>query len=280
VRFKIGDFSKLSRVSEKTLRYYDEIGLLKPVSIHRSNRYRYYSVEQLPRLNRIIALKSAGFPLEEVAILMDENLPMEKVKSTLKGRLAEIRQKLNEDLDQLLRMQALIEDMEPMNTIPASKVNIQKIDAMLVASIRDFVPAYSDIWQLYDEILVYLKRNGIPPAGPPMAIYYDKEYKENNIDVETAVPIIREPERIYRICISKLPEVELMACVVHRGDYSKIGQAYSALMAWIEQNGYRITGNEREIYLKRPENTVDPLLFVTELQFPVKRVYHQQKRDN
>lgn len=277
MRFKIGDFSRLSRVSVKALRYYDEIGLLKPVTVHSTNRYRYYSVEQLPRLNRVIALKNCGFPLEEVAILMEKDLPMEKVKSILKSRLSGIRQKLNENLDQLLRMQELLENMEYLNTIPVSKVSIKKIDAILVASIRDVIPTYADIWQLYDEVFAYLKRNRIPTVGPPMAIYYDKEYNENNIDVETAVPISHKPERIYRIRISELPPVELMACVMHRGDYSKIGQAYHSLMTWIGRNGYCITGNEREVYLNRQENTIDPVSFVTELQFPVKSVYHRRK---
>jgi len=62
--FKIGEFSKLSQVTVKTLRYYDEIGLLKPAEVDRFTSYRYYSVDQLPRLNRILALKDLGLSLE------------------------------------------------------------------------------------------------------------------------------------------------------------------------------------------------------------------------
>jgi DNA-binding transcriptional MerR regulator len=70
---KIGDFSKLARVSIKALRYYDEIGLLKPVSVDQYTGYRYYSTSQLPRLIRIIALKDMGLSLEEIAKLLGEN---------------------------------------------------------------------------------------------------------------------------------------------------------------------------------------------------------------
>ncbi len=73
--FKIGEFSKLSQVTVKTLRYYDEIGLLKPAEVDRFTSYRYYSVDQLPRLNRILALKDLGLSLDQVAHLLDGNLP-------------------------------------------------------------------------------------------------------------------------------------------------------------------------------------------------------------
>ena len=64
---RIGDFSKLSRVSIKALRYYDQMGMLKPIDVDRSTGYRSYSVSQLPRLNRILALKDLGLSLEQIA---------------------------------------------------------------------------------------------------------------------------------------------------------------------------------------------------------------------
>jgi DNA-binding transcriptional MerR regulator len=69
---KIGEFSALTQVSIKTLRYYDEVGLLNPVRIDPETGYRYYSASQLPRLHRILALKDLGFPLNRVAEALDE----------------------------------------------------------------------------------------------------------------------------------------------------------------------------------------------------------------
>ena len=83
---KIGDFSRLSRVSVKALRYYDEIGLLKPVEVDRFTGYRYYSAEQLPRLNRIVALKDLGLSLVEVSQLLDENLTSDRIAAMLRGK--------------------------------------------------------------------------------------------------------------------------------------------------------------------------------------------------
>ena len=76
---KIGDFSKFSRVSIKTLRYYDEIGLLKPAEVDKFTGYRYYSVDQLSRLNRIMGLKDLGLSLEEINQLLAGNPSAEKV---------------------------------------------------------------------------------------------------------------------------------------------------------------------------------------------------------
>lgn len=94
---KIGDFSRLSRVTVKALRYYDEIGLLKPVKVDRFSGYRYYSVDQLPRLNRIVVLKNLGLSLEEVSQLVNNDLPAEHIRQLLQVKQAEIRQRLQDE---------------------------------------------------------------------------------------------------------------------------------------------------------------------------------------
>ena len=98
---KIGDFSRLSRVTVKALRYYDEIGLLKPVAVDRFTGYRYYSADQLPRLNRIIVLKNLGLSLEEVSQLLNNDLPAEHIRQLLHVKRAEIRQRLQDEQGRL-----------------------------------------------------------------------------------------------------------------------------------------------------------------------------------
>ncbi len=94
---RIGDFSKLSRVSIKALRFYDEMGLLKPISVDRFSGYRFYEYNQLPRLHRILALKDLGFSLEEIGHLLAGDLSAEQMRGMLKLRQAEIRQKVREE---------------------------------------------------------------------------------------------------------------------------------------------------------------------------------------
>ncbi len=269
--FRIGDFSRFGRVSVKTLRYYDEVGLLKPAKVDRFTGYRYYSGDQLPRLNRILALKNLGLSLEDVAKLLSNDPPLAKIRDVLQSRLAEIRQRLSEDQGRILRMEELLRQMDKEGTMADYEVVIKKVDAEMVASVRDVIPVYSDVGRLFEEIFACLGRNGVPPVGPTVAIYYDEEYTEQNVAVEAAVPIGKKIAGTERIVIRELPAVEQMACVIHQGDYGDVGQAYQALMTWIEHNGYRIIDPNREVYIQGPGQNVDPKSYVTEIQFPVEK---------
>jgi DNA-binding transcriptional MerR regulator len=80
---KIGDFSKLSRVTVKTLRYYDEVGLLRPVEVDPFTGYRYYALDQLPRLHRILALKDLGFALEQISQIINEGVSPDQLRGML-----------------------------------------------------------------------------------------------------------------------------------------------------------------------------------------------------
>src|SRR5260221_4653105 len=94
---RIGDFSKLSRVSIKPLRYYDEMGLLKPISIDGSTGYRSYAASQLPRLNRILALKDLGFSLQQIGQVLNEGVSSEQLHGMLRLKRAELQQQIAEE---------------------------------------------------------------------------------------------------------------------------------------------------------------------------------------
>jgi len=94
---RIGDFSKLSRIPVKTLRYYDEMGLLQPVQVDPFTGYRLYEYSQLSDLNRILALKDLGFSLEEIGRLLDDGLSVEQMRGMLKLRETEARQMVQEE---------------------------------------------------------------------------------------------------------------------------------------------------------------------------------------
>src|SRR5512147_3281105 len=110
--FKIGDFSRLTQVSIKTLRYYDEIGLLKPAQIDRFTNYRYYTIEQLPRLNRILALKDLGLSLDQIGDLLKRDLPADQLRGMLMLRQAEIEQEMQAMHLQMRRVEARLKQIE------------------------------------------------------------------------------------------------------------------------------------------------------------------------
>lgn len=269
--FKIGDFSSLSRVSVKTLRYYDEIGLLKPAEIDRFTGYRYYSVEQLPRLNRIVAFKELGFSLNEIGGLLSDDLSYADIYDLLRGRKAGIEQQLHDAETKIARLEEWLVQIEKEGKMPEYQVTIKKTSPLLITSVRDVLPAYNAISTLYNELFGFLGKAGVSLSGPPMVIYHDTGYKEHDTDMEAAVPVSRPVEITGRIQVYRLPEITQAACLVHHGDYTKFNQAYQAIMTWIEQNGYHISGNIREVYLQGPEQCKDPENYVTEIQIPVEK---------
>ena len=270
---RIGDFSKLSRVSVKTLRYYDEMGLLKPIAVDHFTGYRFYEFDQLPRLYRILALKDLGFSLEEVGRLLTEKLSAEQMRGMLKLRQAEIRQRVEAEAERLARVERWLRQIEQENSMSRYDVVIKKLDAVEAASVRGVVPTPPDQGALWGELMGALNEQQARMIGPPMAIYHDGEFKERDWDIEVVMPIAEALTPDKRLRVYRLPGFETAACVVHAGPFATIGQAYDALAKWIDENGYRIVGPWRELNLRPPEppgdqNDVNTL---TEIQFPVEK---------
>jgi DNA-binding transcriptional MerR regulator len=273
--FKIGDFSKLSQVTVKTLRYYDELGLLKPVEVDRFTGYRYYSADQLPRLNRILALKDLGLSLEQIATLLNDRVTAEQMRGMLRLKQIEAQARVEEDRARLARVEARLRQIEQEGKMPAYEVVIKKIPAACIASIRGMIPTYSQQQNLWGELYGYLGQQRAQFNGPCFAVYHDPEYKERDVDVEVCQPIAGTLAGSGRVTVRELPATETMASVVHKGAFLTIGDAYTALMQWIQANGYRIVGASREIYLHAGDGKTvrqDDPTYVTEIQFPVEKV--------
>lgn len=269
--FKIGDFSKLSRVSVKTLRYYDEIGLITPVRVDDFTGYRYYSTDQLPRLNRILALKDLGFSLEQIARLLDDGLPAGHIGEMLELRKREIRDQIEADQVRLNLIEGRLKQIEREGNMPVHDVVIKSIEPVTIASVRSIIPSYEYSGQLFGELVGYLMSHRVQFSGPPLGLYYDTEYKEQDVDVEVAVPVDPSTRGSDRIKVYELPAIETAACLIHKGDYYLFPESYEALMRWIQDNGYQITGTDRQIYLRSYGDTSDMSDFLTEIQFPVVR---------
>jgi effector-binding domain-containing protein len=270
---KIGDFSKFARVSIKTRRYYDEIGLLKPAQVDKFTGYRYYSVDQLSRLNRIIGLKDLGLSLEEIGQLLVGNPSAEKMIELLRAKREAAIARLYEEETRLRRVEEWLRRIEKEGTMPGYDVVIKKLEAVKVASVRNVIPSYNQVSKLFNELFSYLAGQRAQFAGPPLTIYHDAEYRDKDADVEVAVPITGAIPPTERIRMQVLPEIEQSACLIHKGPYENLHHAYAALMTWVEANGYQIIWPNREVYLKGPgeENKDDPATYVTEIQLPVKK---------
>jgi effector-binding domain-containing protein len=154
--------------------------------------------------------------------------------------------------------------------MPTQDVMLKKVPSIEVASVRDTVPT-TGFSQLFGEVFAYLGRYGVNPAGPTMGIYYDVEFQEEAVDVETAVPVSDTLPNGERVKRRELPAVEEAACILHEGKFDNLAETYDQLMAWIETNGYRVAGPIREVYVQWAEPGGDPTTNVTEIQIPVEK---------
>lgn len=270
--FKIGDFSKLCRVPVSALRYYADIGLLEPAHTDRFTSYRYYSLDQLPRLNRILALKDLGLSLEQIKQVLNEDLPASEVRGMLRLKEAELEQEFEEVQMRLKRVKARLMLIEQENTIMSQpEVVLKSLEKMTGLSLREVVPTPSSVGTLMGEMFGTVMGHQVPVTGTPFAIFHDGEFKPQDMDVEIVFPvapgtkITLDMERGPKITTREFSTIDSAACIIHTGPYETLEQTYTVIGKWIEANGYQISGPSREVYL-RPPGEEDP---ITEIQFPV-----------
>ena len=270
---KIGDFARLTQVSIVTLRYYDEMDLLKPVKVDSFTGYRFYSVEQLPRLNRILALKDLGFSLDQIKLMLADGLAVEQLRAMLTLQKNEVEKRLSDEQERLHRIESRLRQIEMENKMPNYDVVIKNAPAMLVASCRMTIPTNDQVPQYlgpaFDEVYDYIRKQGAKDTSPCFALWHSPSDVYENEDVEAIVPIDRQIKEAGRIKIYELP-ITQVAAVVHQGNFEDFTQGHAALLEWIDANGYKIVGPYREIYIKfNHQNLADT---TTEIQFAVKKV--------
>jgi len=242
-------------------------------------------VEQLPRLNRILALKDLGFSLEQVSRVLSEDVPAEQLRGMLTLKQAEIERQLTEGRTRLMRVEARLKQIEEEGKPSPYEVVLKKTSRQTIASTRQVVPTLDDMpvyrCDLYDELYDSLERLRIEADGPEYALYHDVEFLDSDIDMEAAVVVGEAPEAASeggdRPTFRELPPVAEMASVVHRGSAWEIPRAIAALFGWIGANGYSTAGPYRELHLYGRENdlfradpaNVDSILL--EIQVPVRQ---------
>ncbi|MEO0458475.1 MAG: MerR family transcriptional regulator [Cyanobacteria bacterium P01_A01_bin.114] len=267
--YKISAFSRLGQVSIKALRLYDQRGLLKPAQVNTETSYRYYKLDQLPRLHRILALKAMGLSLEQIGQLLNDNLSFEQMQAMLRLKQTELQQQLVEGQHRLAAVNAHLQYLQEEQTMPDYEVILKSVEPIhYVASIRETIPAYNTVGQLFNELMAYLGQHRTQPQGFCAAIWHDAEYTEKDVDAEAIVIVPETLKGNGRIQVKSLPALETVAAIIHRGPYSALNQAYGALMQWIEENNYQIVGPNREIYLQGGAEQNNPD-YITEIQFPV-----------
>ena len=286
--FKIGDFSRIAQVSVKALRHYGELGLFKPAWIDRYTGYRYYTAEQMPRLNRILALKDLGFSLEQITKLLGEDLPYAELRGMMRLKQAELEQSIQAEQARLERVEARLEQIESEGVMPTHEVVLKAVPSQRIVGVRSVIPGFQAMAPIFDDLHGYLltEKASFEAKSPKLAIYYDLEFNDQGMDVEIAAPLNKMLSSKPPFLVHELPGVETMACAIHQGDYARLGETYQALMNWVEASGYHACGPNRELFLSPPREIGGTNLPITEIQLPVEkkptRIYlskHQEDDD-
>lgn len=270
--FTVGEFARLAQVSRRLLRYYDEIGLLKPSHTDRFTDYRYYRADQLPRLNRILALKDLGLSLDQIGRLLDDQVSPEEIQGMLRMKKIESEQRLQEEEQRLRNIESRLLFLRNAEAERPLDVVVKQIPAQPALTVRTVIPAFDAGVALFGQMMAALPaRSG---RGLYFGIWHSGGPYEQDSDVELGCLLetgnhapVELPGGL-RLRLRELPAVATMATFVLQGPPENAHIGYSAIGVWAETNRYRFVDAPREIFLHLPQ-AADGRDGVTEIQYPV-----------
>lgn len=269
---KIGDFSKLSRISIRMLRHYDEIGLLVPKNIDDMTRYRYYCEEQLAEAGRITALKTMGFSLTAITEIIKNYNDPKALSDFLLVKQAEVQVEADEIKQRLLLIETAIKRLREDDMAMNYNVILKTLPERYVASIRKKLPAYNQEGMLWNMLCTETAEMNLQQADNcyNLAIFHDEGYQESDVDVEIQMTVKGQYPNTENVIFKTVPEVEI-ASATYKGSYEKITAVNHAVANWVSDNGYEFNGAMFCIYHVSPAQTQNPNELVTELCYPVKK---------
>ncbi len=271
-----GKFSRMARVSKRTLRYYDSIDLFKPTHVDPDKGIRYYSAKQMADLNRILALKELGMSLDQIRRMLEEDVSQEEIHGMLMLKRAEAEQALLASVQRFRSIEARIQNPD---LFLKQGIVLKAVEKLPFSSCRRVVTDYTEFQAMGFSILKQVPQLVAKGNFSQFAslIHGDTfDFEDGNLDVEMGILMPRltgqsiEISEDFFLEERILPAVKAMASVVVSGGPSRYPAGFAAAAQWIEDNGYEIVGPQREILLEIPASG-DQNDMVIELQFPVEQ---------
>ena len=267
LKFKIGEFSRLCKVTVRTLRHYEKIGLLAPGETDRWTGYRYYTAAQMQTMGIIKRLKELGYTLEEIKGYLEEGGTPDE---------ASLREKLIQTQEDLARMQRRISILSSLLDSQAKEKTMEKVyyeslAAITVASHREIIPDYNAIGRMCCEVIgPEMARLGCVCSQPGYCFTVEHgEYSPTNVDIEYCEQVEKACKDSDIIKFKELPAVQKAICMKHYGPYDTIYESYMELFSIIEQRGLKVAGQPRASYVDGAWNRQDPQEWLTVIQIPV-----------
>lgn len=269
---KIGDFSKLARVTIRMLRHYDEIGLLHPLHTDAASGYRYYEAKQLITMGRITALREMGFALSEISAFLAASDHAGQQEALLLRRQEELQEEARRTAYRLTLLSSALRRLRKEDTAMTYDVNLKTIPSRYAATVRRVIPSYEQEGILWNMLMAETAGMKLTYDNPCYccAVFHDAEFKEADVEVEVQQTLRGTYTDTEHVSFRTLPEVTVASTVVH-GPYTLMDEANAAVAAWISDNGYVFDGPMFTIYHVSPHETQNPEEYVTEVCYPVRK---------
>jgi len=271
LKLKIGEFSQLMQVTVKTLRHYEQLGLLLPDEVDDWTGYRYYKLEQMQRLNDIRRLKDMGFSLDEIKELYEEDRHTPDIDQ-LDQKIRQCEEDLKRLLNRREQLHKLRDSQQQINAM--DKFSIQSLPAIIVASHREVIPNFAAIGPMCVNVIgPEMQRLGCKcsPTDYCFTIEHNKEYTPTNIDIEYCEQVEEMGQDSSIVQFKQLEAVPTAICMKHVGPYERFYESYIELFKYIEEQGYRIVGQHRCCYVDGAWNQEDPEKWLSIIQVPVEK---------
>jgi DNA-binding transcriptional MerR regulator len=257
------------------LRYYDSIGLLRPVRIDPATGYRYYSADQLPRLNSILALKDLGLSLDQIAKMVDDRIAPDEIRGMLMLKKAELEQSLRAEQSRLRHIESRLKQIEEQGALADYDVVVKRVPAQPYLAVRSEFAGMPGAVAMLKTVLSATRRAVPAEARGPLIVVAHSDFDDETLDLEIGIGLTEErklrvplPDKL-EMTRTELPAIELSAAVVRGGPTYQAHLAFGALGVWMEANGFTIAGPCREVFLEPPFQPPDEEHSVIEVQFPV-----------
>ena len=270
---KIGDFSRLSMVSIRMLRYYDEHGILSPAYIDKFTGYRYYETKQLSEISNVKLLRDMGISISEIKILKHLNYSPEAMLTVIKECRIKMQAEYSDVEKRLLTLDKTIKKLERNETMPKYNVELKTVPKRSVAALRETIPEYKDEGELWKKIYSLAAKNDICLSNdcPPVAVYMDNDHKDESPDIEVQIGVNGKFDDTEILKFKEVPET-LTACVTFTGWYDQICDIYKSIAERMEINGYDFNGHLFLEYITSPSEINDKDGLISNLCIPVKKI--------
>jgi DNA-binding transcriptional MerR regulator/DNA gyrase inhibitor GyrI len=269
--FSIGEFSKITGLTVKTLRFYHERGVLVPARVDAGSGYRSYDQRNVDTARTVVALRDCGFSLDEVAAILRDHSDEADILQFLAQRKQALAERIARDrdvanvIDQIIQRESEAREIMKQTTF---EIEEKSLPALLVAGIR-MQGRYDECGQAFARLG---RAVGRFVCGKPLCLYYDGEYRDVDADFEPCLPV-RQPVQADGISVREIPGGRCVS-LIHRGPYNELGRSYQRLIGCVRDRAYAMQLPTREVYLKGPGMIFkgNPRKYLTEIQVLIHEV--------